>query len=201
MSRTLEGLVALATCLALLALSASPGAATIATASAGGGSINFTPSTPFDLVPTGTAPCASAASASLDVTMTSATAGTATATLATSRLTPFGANTAFFLQLGGTPSVTISGGTMTVTGTLTGNLYPETSTGSCVPDLTAPKCGLVVVSSLTVSGSWSGTVTPPALSGTAVLSGSRTVTAFGCTSPYSALNGKTLTLSGLTFTF
>lgn len=201
MSRTLKGLVALATGLALLALTATPGAATTATASAGGGSINFTPSTAFDLFAAGTAPCASASSAVLDVTMTSATAGTATATLATSLLTPFAANTAYFLQLGGTPSVAISGGTMTVTGTLTGNLYPETSTGSCVPDLTAPKCGIVVVSSATLSGSWPGTVTPPALSGTAVLGGSRSVGAFGCTSPYSALNGKTMTISGLTFTF
>jgi hypothetical protein len=129
-------------------------------------------------------------------------AGTATLDVETSRASISGLAVGF-IHLSGTGSVTISGGSITIGSfAITGNVYPETTPGSCVPDLTAPRCfGGVLANNLTLSGTWSGTVTPPALSGTATVTGSSSITAFGCIPPYSALNGHTMTISNMTTVF
>lgn len=209
MRRTLKPLLALTAGLALLFLGAAPSGATTGTVNSGTLSVNLTPALSVNLAP-GTGPCPGASALSLDVT----TSGTSspygadtTATINDGAFTYSGAT--YFLDgiTANAPSGTVTPGGTLSTGNFTstvGNIYPETSPGSCVPNTSAPLCAgvrLDPAAPLSLSGSFSGTVTPPGLSGTAVVSGSGNVQAVGCSSPFGALDDRILTLTSVNVTF
>jgi hypothetical protein len=57
-----------------------------------------------------------------------------------------------------------------------------------------------MVIDLSLSGAITGLVNSPDVLGTVTLGGSGPISVFGCTAPFSALNGKTATISGLSVT-
>ena len=200
-------LLAAAPALALVVLPAAPAPASTGAITGGTLSFNTTPPTSLSLPPTG-GPC-NVGTSTLDI----ATAGTGptfttTTTLAiTGRDLDFGGTTVFldisFVNRTGTNQINTTPNPDTVTLTLgaTGTLRTETTPGSCT------KGSTVVCAALTITLTLTGTVVPtnppivaPDAAGTYSLAGSGNVSAFGCVSPYTALNGKTATVSGLTAT-
>lgn len=199
MQRTLKPLMALAAALVMLFSSAAPSLATTGTVTAGTLSVNLVPPLTSSLVP-GSGPCSGGSV--LDATSTSASSATLTLNFGStgSAFTYNGAT--YFLTGSASGTVTLSGGTLSGSLSVSGaQIKRETSPGSCVAGTVV--CPSINVASLPVSGSFSGSFTPPAVSGTATGIGgtSSPISALGCAPPFSTLNGKIVTISGLDATF
>lgn len=202
MQRILKPLLVITAGFALLLVSAVPSGASSGNVTGGSLSVNLVPPLTSSLVP-GTGPCPSGPVSTL--TVTSSGSGPSYPISATLNV-PSSAfdyqGDTYFLVASGTSSsgsVDPSAGTASAVVPVTAQIYRETAPGSCVAD-TTPVCTGPIATRLTLSGTFSGTVTPPAVVGTTTLSGSGRTSVLGCALPFAALNGKTVTISSLTAT-
>ncbi len=215
MRRISKALAAGGAGLALLFATAVPGAATPGTVNSGTLSVNLTPALVVDLGSGGGGgggggnPCSGSGILSLDVVTSGGTSPHgATTTLSINNAAFSYSSGIYFLRgITATASGSVNTGAGTVsTGSFSstiGNIYPDD--GTCNPNLSSPLCAGVRLATvgavLSLAGSFSGTVTAPAIAGNAVVSGSGGIQASGCVAPFAALNGKTLTLNALDVTF
>lgn len=215
MRRISKPLVAVLSGLALMVFMATPSSASTGTVNSGTLSVNLTPALNVNLAP-GTGPCPGLPSA-LSLTATSSggpgTYGVATTLTINDGAFTYGGVTYFLDNITASASnstglVDNAGADNVSTGNFTssnGNIYPETSSGSCTPS-TSPLCTAVRLSTtvpLSLSGTFPAGATgmTPNVVGTAVVSGSGGIQAAGCLAPFSALNGKTMTISNMDVTF
>ncbi|HEX7131151.1 MAG TPA: hypothetical protein VF228_01170 [Iamia sp.] len=92
---------------------------------------------------------------------------------------------------------TISGSISTNATTLTARIYGRT--GDCTA--TTLECG-PIVTTVTFTGTLRGTIDANGnVVGTATITGSGTLSAFGCAAPFTALNGRVATINSMTVVF
>ncbi len=209
MPRPLRSTIALLTGLALAVLLVPPAGASTGTVNSGHMGLNTDPllNTTWDLAPS-TGPCPEAPP-SVSLTATSSAGGGIHLTLTIDLVYTWNATTYFMTGIQGSATGTIDPTTTSFTvGPFTstnGNIYAETSPGSCVRG--AAVCSAVRINTVTVPlslhGSFPGghTVSVPNVTGTAVMSGSGGFQAAGCVSPFSAYNGKVLSFTNVNVTF
>ncbi len=209
MQRNTKALVSVLSGVAMLFLMVQPGSASTGTVNSGHLGVNLIPALTSDLTP-GTGPCdhvwpPPGTHRPLAMDATSSGAVAVHATLHVTYHSFIYGSTVYFLSgitahgtgtMNSTTQFTIGPFTSTI-----GNIYPETFSGSCIPDTTRPLCAGVRLNTTTaplnIHGSFPAghTISGPALTGTAVFSGSGGVQAATCLPPFSALNGKTITLN------
>ncbi|HEX7135398.1 MAG TPA: hypothetical protein VF228_22675 [Iamia sp.] len=194
--------VAVVAAAALLVLLATPSAAQTGAATAGTLTMGVT------LPLAGTPPCAGATA---DVTLSSPAGGAITLSLPQGAF-DLGTPSAHVLVVtaagtmsvspgtGGTGTFTISGSISTNSTTNQANIWART--GACTPT-TTKRCG-PMVTTIAFTGTFTGTIgttAPYTLTGTAVINGSGTINVFGCSAPFTAVNGTASTITGGTFVF
>ncbi|HEX7135399.1 MAG TPA: hypothetical protein VF228_22680 [Iamia sp.] len=206
MRRTMKPAVAVMAAAALLVLLAAPSGAQTGTVTAG--TLTVTGFSPLAFPLAGTPPCAGS---TLDVALSSPAGGAVTFSLPQGAF-DYGTPNAHVLVVtaagtasmspgtGGTGSFAISGSIAANATTHLANIYART--GDCTPT-TTKRCG-PIVTTITFTGTFTGTVgttAPYTLTGTAVVSGSGTLSAFGCAAPFSIMNGKQATITNMTVDF
>ncbi len=207
MQRLSKSLVAVLSGLAMLFVLVQPSGASTGTVNSGHLGVNLTPALTTDLAP-GTGPCPGLPSAlSLNATSSGANGLSVTIHITGGAFT-YGGATYFLSGITGHASGTINTSTTNFSvgpfSSTNGNIYAETSPGSCT--IGSAVCSAVRLNTTTaplnLTGSFPGghTFAPPAITGTAVLNGSGGVQAAGCLPPFSALNGKTVTISNMNVT-
>jgi hypothetical protein len=212
MTHLARPLLAVTVGISLLVLAAAPSGATVGTVTNGTATINLSTVLSIDLTGA-TAPCA-IGGAALDVTPAGTTFPySGTADLAIFRSFTYQGATWFLTLDAASTSVVIDtlwwGPESLTTGPFAPTsqvaIYPEDPLLPCTPDVWSPVCTTITLGATTpileLSGIFLGTVSPPALSGTAYLDGSGRISASGCTAPFAALSNKTLTITDMTVAF
>ncbi|HEX7131721.1 MAG TPA: hypothetical protein VF228_04065 [Iamia sp.] len=204
MKRLTKPTVALVAAVAMLVLLATPSAAQSGTVTGGTISVNLTPALTTTI---GTPTCAAS---TLTVTPNDTDDGTISMDIPEGAF-DYGTPNPHVLDANaaGTYAVTPSGGgtgTFSISGNLATNGTTNTAriharTGTCTA--AASECG-PIITNISFTGTFTGsigTTAPYTLSGTATISGSGTLTAFGCSAPFTAINGKVITITGMTVVF
>ncbi|HEX7133418.1 MAG TPA: hypothetical protein VF228_12635 [Iamia sp.] len=198
MKRFTKPAVALVSAAAMLFLLAAPSSAATGTVNSGTVGVNLTPALSVTLG-TGTTGCAAS-------TLTVANGGSGAIAIGiTQGAFDYGTPNPHVLVANatGTYSTTLISGTTysvsgsmstTATGTTTARIFART--GTCTATATT-ECG-PIVTTITVNSTTStftGDITT--MTGTAVINASGTLSAFGCAAPFSAINGKIITITNM----
>lgn len=209
MRRTFKAVAALAAVVALLSLNAAPSGAQTGTVTGGTITVNLIPNIVEPLAST-TGSCGN----TLDIDQTnSLTAGHSSLTILGHFVytgNPYilevnysSINVSSTYVSGTNPTAVYS---LAATGFTVTNVmvYNSTAVDSCTKS--AAKCGNIDAAFPAMTGTFTGSVTTAGtahtLSGTASLNTIvATIAAAGCTPPFSALNGKTATIAGMTVAF
>ncbi|HEX7133419.1 MAG TPA: hypothetical protein VF228_12640 [Iamia sp.] len=219
MTRTIKSAATLAFATVLVMLLAVPTSATPTngTVASGTVSVNLTPPLSVGIGGGGGGGGCAAASLTVDITSVTGTAPNRAATGTVALSIPEGpfdfssapnnlhvlvataAGTLNLAETGTTDSWSIATGSTVSTNTTTNQASVFARTGACTPT-TFKRCG-PVITTVTLTGTFSGTVAVAGIAGTANVNGTGTLAAFGCTAPFSAINGKTLTLASLVVNF
>ncbi|HEX7131155.1 MAG TPA: hypothetical protein VF228_01190 [Iamia sp.] len=198
MKRLIKPTVTLVSAVAMLVLLASPSSAATGTVTGGTVGVNLTPalSVPLNGTCGGT-------------TLTAADGGSGAITMSiTQGAFDYGTPNPHVLVATavGTYSTTlITGTTYSLAGSVSTNATTNTArifarTGTCTATATN-ECGPITttININSTTSTFTGTLTP--LDGTANINASGTLSAFGCAAPFSAINGKIITIVNMTVDF